>query len=176
MCADAKQGVTYTTGGTSEDAPAPVAVSSTDELLEAIGDAEDGDTIFIADTCVIPADTVIGSTEKRLNLMRAETLQDGEMFICGSSATFENLTIDGNGASARTFWISGDVSLSGLTIQNSGGGALEVRGGALTIESCSFMNNTAFNGGHIWIIADATAAITNSTFVAGTAMGSAGAI
>lgn len=114
-----------------DPATIPVTVTTIEELLEAIEDAEDGDTIRIGATIDVSENTSIGSSEKRLTLIRSEDMADREVFSCAAPATLENLIIDGNGGSERLIWISADATLSGLTIRNSNGGGIYVQGGII---------------------------------------------
>lgn len=149
-------------------APAP-AVTTLEELLEAIEDAEDGDTILIGETISVRESANIGNPEKRLTLIRSEDIADRNIFYCVAPATLENLIIDGNGGSERLIWIYADVTLSGLTIRNSNGGGIYIQGDTVTIDGCSFEDNTALSGAHLDAFAGAIVSITDTTFVRGTA-------
>lgn len=153
-----------------EDDPAPVTVTTIEELLDAIEDAEDGDTIHIGATIEVSKNTIIGSSEKRLTLIRSEDIVDREVFSCAAPATLENLIIDGNGGSERLIWIHADVTLSELTIRNSGGGGVYVQGGIVTIDGCSFEDNTALSGAHLRLFAGSIVSIIDTTFVRGFAL------
>ena len=154
----------------AEASPAPVTVTTAEELLEAIEAAEDGDTIIIGATISPADDTTIGNPEKRLTLIRSESIEDKALFSCNGSAIFENLLIDGNGGSERLFLLQGEnVTLSGLTVRNSGGGAAKLQRGIITIEDCNFENNTAWDGGHLLVGRQASVVITGTTFNGGVA-------
>lgn len=154
-----------------DPATIPVTVTTIEELLEAIENAEDGDTIRIGATIDVSENTSIGSSEKRLTLIRSEDMADREVFSCAAPATLENLIIDGNGGSERLIWISADATLSGLTIRNSNGGGIYVQGGIVTIDGCSFEDNTALSGAHLRLFAGAMVSIIDTTFVRGFASG-----
>jgi predicted outer membrane repeat protein len=152
----------------SADTPAPAVVSTADELLEAIGAAEDGDTISLSQTITPWGNTNIGTTEKHLNLVRAEAFS-GPMFSCTTGEiTFENLSIDGGNANFKIISsICPELHLKDVYICNSGDSAVSVTQGDLIIENCRFENNTAQSGGHIWLMAGVTAEIKGTSFVGG---------
>jgi len=108
----------------------------------------------------------------------------------------KSLTIDGTGLSPRVE-ISGNSSVSifslglystritlrslvlknGYAASNSSGAALYLSGGPVTIDQVSFIGNTAYDGGAIYLaLYNAPLTITNSEFIANSAQGHGGAI
>ena len=85
-----------------EGAPTPAVVNTTAELMEAIEDAADGDTINVGNTMVLLGDMTIGTEEKHITLMRDESFTDEYFFFIPANVaiTFQNLVIDGNGMEA----------------------------------------------------------------------------
>jgi predicted outer membrane repeat protein len=104
----------------------------------------------------------------------------------GTSATIVGAGLEPSNANAEgLIYIqdSGAVTLSGLTLEHgysqNTGGAVYAGSASLTVEGCTFLDNSAQDGGAI-ASADANSAVTltvaNSTFSDNTAAGSGGAI
>lgn len=151
----------------AEASPAPVTVTTAEELLEAIEAAEDGDTILIGATICPAFGTTIGSSEKRITLARANEFRNSIMFSCIFSAAFENLTFDGSGSDVQCLTIFADVHFYGVTVQNTNTSGIVVASGNPAFEDCTFENNSASKGGHLLIKSRAGATIRNSSFFNG---------
>jgi len=161
----------------AEASPAPVTVTTAEELLEAIEAAEDGDTIFVAETCYLPEDAPLGSRAKRITLKRAESFNNNPFIRCYYPTTIENIIFDGGDGYTDTVSINADVTLSNVTIRNSGFIGAYIGEGMVTIENCVFENNRAGDGGHLWISKNASVSIADTSFNGGVAFaGSGGAI
>ena len=168
-------------GAVDEAEGSPPVVYSTAELLEAIEEAEDGDTIIMASKCTIEEDTTIGEEGKRITLIPAEGFSDGVLFGCreGASASFVNLIIDGKAVNANAIYaFPASITLSDVCIKNMQDSAVWIDGkGSLTIEGCNFTDNSAVSGAHIWIGLEVVAEITDTSFIGGDGRtGSGGAI
>lgn len=76
-----------------------VRVSNLDELLEAIDMAQDGDTIILTEEIPIFEDTVIGSTDKMVNLVVDSEFSMHFFNVGGGNVTLLGLSLDGRGES-----------------------------------------------------------------------------
>lgn len=160
-----------------EGTPAPAVVNTIAELMEAIEDAEDGDTINVGNTMALPGDMTIGTEEKHITLMRDESFTDECFFFIPANVaiTFQNLTIDGNGMEATgIFSYADELCLKNVSVRNHKEGAIEVDRGKLIVEDCCFVDNLSGAWGHIRLNSYATAVISGSSFVRGSTYDSVG--
>ena len=128
-------------------------VSSLEELLQAIEQAEAGAAIGIGCEIVCPAGLVIGDNEKPVVLKR--TAPEGRVCFysvdgTGNSA-IQNITLDGNSVDATTAFVQSSMETTFLncTFSNCMAGAVEVKNGYQYFETCTFENNAAQYGPHI---------------------------
>ena len=154
----------------AEASPAPVTVTTAEELLEAIEAAEDGDTIRIGDTITITESVTFGQERKRLYLERGDGFS-GIMFSGTAEAvTFESFIIEGGGTAASIIDSSSEVAsdnqlmLKNVWISNSGDSAVKVTNENLVIENCCFEGGRAKLGAHLWISTGGETRISDSTF------------
>lgn len=178
-------GLTLGTGPTPVAHAAIITVNTTDDELNADGDCSLREAIRAAnldatvsgcaagngdDTILLPAGTYV------LTIMGIENdAASGDLDIRS------NLTITGAGAATtiidgnsgvtgdRVFHLlSGDVTISGVTIQNGNpgnavGGGIAISGGTLALVSSTVASSTAGLGGGIYIEAASTLTLTGST-------------
>jgi hypothetical protein len=156
-----------TLDGGSETVPGPCS------LTDAVAAANVGGTV---NNCVAGSgtNTIIFSVTGTINLaatLEVETI--GFLAINGPSAG--GITLSGPAGSSI---VSGDllsmITLTNLTLTNSTG-AIFTKGRSLTIENCTFFNNSGTLGAAV-LAASGTVTITNSTFVDNVATGFGGAI
>lgn len=154
-------------------------VSSLEELLQAIEQAEAGATIGIGCEIVCTAGIVIGDNEKPVILKR--TAPEGRVCFysvdgTGNSA-IQNITLDGNSVDATTAFVQSSMETSFLncTFSNCMAGAVEVKNGYQYFENCIFENNIAQYGPHIRFDGG-SGYILNCIFTDGTATIRGGAI
>ena len=138
-----------------------VTVSDIESLLQAIDQANDGDTIFIDNTIVVRAETgnlFIGDADKHITLMRADGFNGGLFYVAdvGNNHTlFNNLTIDGNSIMAHSsaITINGIARFDNVNFINhitvSQGAAIQILRTTVRFQNCYFSNNQALDGGHI---------------------------
>lgn len=160
-----------------EGTPAPTVVNTAAELMEAIEEAEDGDTIYIGDAIKFLGDITIGTEEKHINLTCHESFRHGYLFSCSTDAaiTVQNITIDGNGIQATAISShANELYLKNVCIRNHRAGALNVQEGKLIIEDCRFEDNTSGAGSHLFLQRSTTAVISGTSFVRGSAYASCG--
>ncbi len=117
-----------------------------------------------------PNPATITFTNPNTTVIAANTSIDGGSLI----------TIDGGGVT--NFQVNAGVrlALANLTISDCRGSAI-VNYGALTVNNCTFSNNTSSAGGAIfnvgaWLTSASTLTVTNSTFANNSVTGSGGAI
>jgi hypothetical protein len=155
-------------------------VSNFSQLYSAMIQAQDGDVIGISGTITMSASSTVGYTDKHITLKR---MSSSSYFNIGSESTFQNLTFDGGGISASNAYVitNGKVTFQDVTFQNSlnngsGGGAVHVINNTAYFNNCTFDNNTAVEGGHIFVNNSSTVNINDSIMKNGHASISGGAI
>jgi hypothetical protein len=145
-------------------------------LRQALGDANDGDTINFDSS--LKGQTIM--------LTSGHLIVDKSVTISGPGAN--HLAVDGN-ATDRVFSINPGgtpgktVTISGLTITNGNvtndyGGGISNANGTLTLSDCTVSGNSAYAGGGIFNLGangPATLTITNST-ISGNSAGNGGGI
>lgn len=153
-------------------------VSSLEELLQAIEQAEAGATIGVG--CeIICTDMVILGSGTPITIKR--TAPEGQ--ICAYSpdgvgvVTMQNITFDGGSieASKAFVQVSTIVNSRYCNFTNCVGGAVAISSGKGNFEYCSFSNNTAQQGAHARID-DGLADFESCTFENGSASIKAGAV
>jgi len=140
--------------------------SGAGSLRQAIADANSGDEIQFSVTGTITLTSDEYSIDKNLT-------------ITGPGA--DQLVIDGDN-SFRIFNISsGNVTITGLKIQNGngsedyGGAIFNESDGNFTLHNCCFSNNSSdYDGGAVYIVDATTVSISNTTFSGNSATGSYG--
>lgn len=153
-------------------APA-VTVSSYEELVNAIDQASNLDTILIEAVIWIPEGASLGDSSKTVILKSSggymeivENTQSEEI------TSFTGLIFDGAGKEllAPYLRITGAVSITGCTFKNCGvNGAINMSYASCTIKNSSFKDNKNDYGAHILIGYKSTADISNSSFTGGIA-------
>jgi hypothetical protein len=162
----------------------PVEVSNYEELVEAMDEAEDGDTIGIAGKIMLPPNITLGYAVKHLTLQRveAEGYTGFEVETADDSSEIDvmNITFDGgNLSSTDSIFISKQniafYDTNFINCLSTGGGAINVRSGDALFKDCSFNDNTASLGGHLYM-ESGILNIKNCTFTNGQAAHNGGAI
>lgn len=154
-------------------------VSTLEELLQAIEQAEAGDTIGIDGEIICTAGNVIGDYEKPITLKRLAP--EGRISFYSMDGTgnslIQNITLDGDDVEATTAFVQMNIDTSVLDCHfvNCTAGAVEVTNGYQYFENSTFENNAAQYGAHIRIN-NGTANIVNCVFSGGTATIRGGAI
>ncbi len=163
------------------DDASPVIVSTLSELQAAISNAQDGDVITIQSTITIESNIVIGDTNKRITIHRAD---NASRFIVnnGYPILFQNLVFDGQGVSSQypMFEVNQTMTFENCVFRNfastSDGGAIVIKSTEAFFNNCLFENNSAASGGHIAAINYGIATIENSIMTGGYANSKGGAI
>lgn len=160
----------------------PVAiVSNSSQLYSAIYSAKDGDVIGINGTITIAGEPkTYGYPDKNVILKR---MNSSSYFNVGVETIFRNITFDGDGKAASNAYVitNAKVTFQDVTFQNSlsnasGGGAVHVINNFVDFNNCTFENNTALEGGHIFVNNASTVNIQGSTLKNGHASNSGGAV
>ncbi len=154
-------------------------VSTLEELLQAIEQAEAGDTIGIDGEIICPDGTTLGEYSKRVTLQR--TAPEGRISAYSPDGTgnaiFSAINFDGGNVEATTPFLQVGIStmFSECRFSNCSAGAVEAENGDQFFSYCTFENNTAQYGAHIRINSG-SANILNCVFSGGTASIKGGAI
>ena len=158
-----------------------VTVSTLEELLQAIDEAEAGATIGVGCEITCPDETTLGNPDKLVTIQR--TAPEGTIcFTNGDgtgSATIQNIIFDGGNVESFNNFVSSALSAtftgcSFVNVNSTGGIALAFENGRNTLTGCTFNHNTGLLGSHLRI--STTATIDNCTFTNGAATLRAGAI
>lgn len=162
-----------TLGVQAETGAPAVTVSSYEELVNAIDQASNLDTILIEAVIWIPEGASLGDSSKTVILKSSggymeivENTQSEEI------TSFTGLIFDGAGKEllAPYLRITGAVSITGCTFKNCGvNGAINMSYASCTIKNSSFKDNKNDYGAHILIGYKSTADISNSSFTDGIA-------
>lgn len=162
-----------TLGVQAETGAPAVTVSSYEELVNAIDQASNLDTILIEAVIWIPKGASLGDSSKTVILKSSggymeivENTQSEEI------TSFTGLIFDGAGKEllAPYLRITGAVSITGCTFKNCGvNGAINMSYASCTIKNSSFKDNKNDYGAHILIGYKSTADISNSSFTGGIA-------
>lgn len=154
-------------------------VSTLEELLQTLEQAESGATIGIGCEIVCPAGVVIGVADKPITVKR--TAPEGRISIYspdgeGNSA-IQEITFDGNSIEATTPFVQASIATSFLecNFSNCTAGAVVVDNGNTSFSYCDFTDNTAQQGAHIRVNGG-SANFYRCLFADGTATIRAGAI
>lgn len=155
-------------------------VSNFSQLYSAMIQAQDGDVIGINASITISGNTKVGYTDKHIILKR---MNSSTYFNVGSEATFENITFDGGGISASSAYIiaNGKMTFKNVTFKNcvntnSGGGAVHIINNTADFYNCTFEDNIAVEGSHIYVNNSGNVTIESSTLKNGHAITYGGAI
>ena len=156
-----------TLGVQAETGAPAVTVSSYEELVSAIDQASNLDTILIGAVIWIPEGASLGDGSKTVILKSSggymeivENTQSEEI------TSFTGLIFDGAGKEllAPYLRITGAVSITGCTFKNCGvNGAINMSYASCTIKNSSFKDNKSDYGAHILIGYKSTVDISNST-------------
>ena len=128
-------------------------VSSLEELLQAIEQAEAGATIGIGCEIVCPDGTVLGDTYKRVTLRR--TAPEGHISTYSPDGTgnviIQAIDFDGGNVEATTPFVQASISTaySECHFSDCTAGAVEADNGDQNFGYCVFERNTAQYGAHI---------------------------
>lgn len=162
-----------TLGVQAETGAPAVIVSSYEELVNAIDQASNLDTILIGAVIWIPEGASLGDSSKTVILKSSggymeivENTQSEEI------TSFTGLIFDGAGKEllAPYLRITGAVNITGCTFRNCGvNGAINMSYTSCTIKNSSFKDNKSDYGAHILIGYKSTADISNSSFTGGIA-------
>lgn len=154
-------------------------VSSLEELLQAIEQAEAGATIGIGCEIVCPDGTVLGDTYKRVTLRR--TAPEGHISTYSPDGTgnviIQTIDFDGGNVEATTPFVQASISTaySDCRFSDCTAGAVEADNGDQYFGHCVFERNTAQYGAHIRMNGG-SASLFNCVLGSGTATIRGGAI
>ena len=152
---EAGEGTDTPEGGSLSEGPetALQTVSSLEELLQAIEQAEAGATIGIGCEIVCPDGTVLGDTYKRVTLQR--TAPEGYISTYSPDGTgnviIQAIDFDGGNVEATTPFVQASISTaySECHFSDCTAGAVEADNGDQNFGYCVFERNTAQYGAHV---------------------------
>lgn len=164
----------FNTIGAQASTGAPdVTVKTYEELVTAVQEASNLDTILIGAVIEIPEGATIGDASKSVILKSAkgylEVKADNSKEV---TTQFTNIVFDGAGLSllAPYLRVETQASFTGCTFKNCGDNtALNISNAEAKFISCTFRDNKGSYGAHICIGSKATAIISNCSFTGGTA-------
>lgn len=156
-------------------------VSNFSQLYSAMIQAKDGDVIGINASITLSGTSKVGYPDKHIILKR---MNSSTYFNVGSEATFENITFDGGGISASSAYIiaNGKMTFKNVTFKNcmnsnsGGGGAVHIINNTADFYNCTFEDNIAVEGSHIYVNNSGNVTIESSTLKNGHAITYGGAI
>ena len=162
-----------------------VEVSTYQELLTALENAENGGEILIKSSITINVegtDIVIGQAQKQITLKKANENVRFAVIGNGNQNTvlFQNLIFDGADIQSEIglMFISANATFWNVEFRNSlsRGAAVEIGVGNIYFNDCVFDNNTARYGSHLNSGSNGNVHIQGCTFTNGTADNYGGAI
>lgn len=169
--------------------PAPVEVTSLEELLSAIEAAEDGDNIVLCNQINIAESCVIGQADKTIMLIPKDTFTSGAFLqlysVEKSSIKIQSLILDGSNTALSAITVDTmdkspgiDISISNVTVKNfcESFRVVSVNSPSVSFDKCTFINNSARRSAGIDINSSGEAEISNCTFIGNTTQGFGGAI
>lgn len=155
-----------------------VAVSTLEELLQAIEQAEDGTVIGIGCEIVCPEGTILGNT-RSITLLRTGSEGLIRTYSTGHDApvTIQNITFDGGNIPATKPFVEVNIptNLKDCTFTNCTAGAVAVTAESAIFDYCTFSNNAGEEGAHLRIAGNSST-VNNCTFTGGSAELRGGAI
>lgn len=149
-----------------ETVPAPVEVSSWDELQNAMEQASDGDVIKIMNPVNVPVGSNLGYSDKRITLQKG--CQTGTVIFewtdepwVGSliqNVVFDGAEIVGGGVyvSSNAHETFHNVSFINCYSESSPGALYTAGNTNIIMNYCTFENNKGLNGGHVMFGGSAT--------------------
>lgn len=155
-------------------------VTTSEELLAAIADAEDGAVIGIDGQITFDASMILGDENKKITLQKVNP--NSSIYISSTcSATIKNIIFDGAELEGTQPFLQSDsyAWVEDCTFQNhssTGSGAVAIWNGTIEFYNCLFENNTASQGGHISIDGMCNGIFEDCTFKNGSASFGGGAI
>lgn len=165
---------------------APVTVSTLEELLQAIEQAEEGAVIGVGGLIVCPPDTVLGRADGKVVTIQRTAPEGMILFSAGDddvyglgTGSIQNVVFDGAGIETMNPFLGIRLSVTVLhsvfTNCNCTSGAIYQWIGNSLFVGCTFKDNSGEQGAHI-TISGTSSAISDCTFTGGTATLRAGAI
>jgi len=150
----------------AQDVDAPVVVADVDELIMAIDEASDGDTIYISQQIYMQDGQTIGVADKQITIMRVDGYS-GAVLSTSTNTSLQNIVFDGGNidGSETAFSLSFTLSVNNCIFRNfTDNGIIRIGfGSTVLIENCTFENN-AVQGSMIHAFPDSEVEIIDTTF------------
>lgn len=154
--------ISNTLGAQADTGTPTVIVDSYGALYTAIAEAKDGEIIGIKGTITIPATITLSANKRYIVIKRMEPeakLIVDEDYGADNKATFDGLCFDGNateiGGTEPFIEVNKNAYFKMCDFfdffnQGKNGGVICINSGNVEINSCSFDDNSAYNGSHIY--------------------------
>lgn len=164
------------------DTPAPVQVSTWEDLVAAVSASSEGDVIELMDAITVPCGVGLNATG-RITLKRGNA--QGSLSIDWNIMddrlnSFENITFDGGDMDATEpiLTICATTQVTNCEFKNckSMNGTVCINSGQVTFTGCSFKDNSGNTGSHMMVQTDKKVTITNCSFTGGQSANHGGAL
>lgn len=174
-----------------EEEPVSAVVNTLDELLDAIGLAENGDTIILQKEIIILENCIIGQEEKHITIIPADDFVGDIMLEVWTweeqNVVLQNIILDGQSKSnlsaiQANFYNApndkGTIHLKNIQVRNfiSDHSNIYLKDISAIIDDCQFLDNTARRTAGVEIASNSTAKISDCVFSGNTSLGSGGAL
>lgn len=167
---------------TLADTPAPVQVSTWEDLLAAVVASQEGDVIELMDVITVPCGVGLNATG-RITLKRGNaqgSLLTDWNIMDDTLNSFENITFDGGDMDATEpiLNICATTQVTNCEFKNckSMNGTVCINSGQVTFTGCSFKDNSGNTGSHMMVQTDKKVTITNCSFTGGQSANHGGAL
>lgn len=164
------------------DTPAPVQVSTWEDLVAAVSASSEGDVIELMDAITVPCGVGLNATG-RITLKRGNaqgSLSTDWNFNDDTLNSFDGITFDGAEVDASEPFLNINANTQVLNCEfkncKSNSGTVSISAGQVTFNGCTFKDNQGQAGSHLLIQTDKKVTIQNSTFTGGQSGNLGGAI
>lgn len=164
------------------DTPAPVQVSTWEDLVAAVSASSEGDVIELMDAITIPSGIALNPggriTIKRGNAQALLTMDWN--FNNDTINSFDGIIFDGSGIDSTESFLNINANTQVLKCEfrncKALGGTVCINAGEVLFTDCTFKDNQGNTGSHIMNQSDGKVTIKDCTFTGGQSGNSGGAI
>ena len=155
------------------DTPAPVQVSTWEDLVAAVSASSEGDVIEVMDAITIPSGIAL-NPGGRITIKRGTadaSIQNEWNNDTSVKNTFENIDFDGGEISSLNTMIelNSSADFTNCSVKNcfTNSSAVTISNGEASFNGCTFSQNKGNSGSHIGIQTNSKVTIQNCTFTGG---------